>query len=265
MHIRASQVILACPVCVTPLFLISPPSLLVMPHRLRRSAHVEIEHEAWINAVKEYQKRGTEARSKWHDYCDLCGRGTRDPHRHSALFLKTFFEQESSGSLPVRLRPAQEKPEKDPYAKPPLFESAAAACVKTLQTSSRELRKLWAEFCDQHGAGVRDPARHPPDFAQRFLDLAVDSGLLCSFQVPSKLKVTDDKLVTHDGRVHLLEPSSRQRGIGQPAVRYSRRAQSAPATSSRTVFARLERKALPAPQGLRERNTFLEVIPPFTA
>lgn len=58
------------------------------------------DQERMFKAVKAFQRTSREARARWNDYCDVYGKGVRDPLRHPPAFLHHFFELRDQGCLP---------------------------------------------------------------------------------------------------------------------------------------------------------------------
>ncbi|CAE7631035.1 strG [Symbiodinium sp. CCMP2592] len=52
-----------------------------------------------VEQLRDFQKASVYGRSVWHYYCDAFGDGIRDPVRHEASFLQSFFEQQGRGEL----------------------------------------------------------------------------------------------------------------------------------------------------------------------
>eukprot|EP00747_Dinoflagellata_sp_TGD_P067779 gnl/TRDRNA2_/TRDRNA2_155439_c0_seq1.p3 gnl/TRDRNA2_/TRDRNA2_155439_c0~~gnl/TRDRNA2_/TRDRNA2_155439_c0_seq1.p3 ORF type:complete len:114 (-),score=20.81 gnl/TRDRNA2_/TRDRNA2_155439_c0_seq1:124-465(-) len=42
--------------------------------------------------------------------------------------------------------------------------------LKLLQRRDPEAREMWTRYCKEHGQGKKDPAVHPAEFVQKFLD-----------------------------------------------------------------------------------------------
>eukprot|EP00929_Paragymnodinium_shiwhaense_P101904 TRINITY_DN65096_c0_g3_i1.p1 TRINITY_DN65096_c0_g3~~TRINITY_DN65096_c0_g3_i1.p1 ORF type:complete len:311 (-),score=13.85 TRINITY_DN65096_c0_g3_i1:38-853(-) len=49
--------------------------------------------------LKILQRRSEYVRQSWHNYCDNCGGGMRDPLKHTECFVRSFFEELSSGFI----------------------------------------------------------------------------------------------------------------------------------------------------------------------
>eukprot|EP00425_Heterocapsa_triquetra_P031224 CAMPEP_0195111742 /NCGR_PEP_ID=MMETSP0448-20130528/96998_1 /TAXON_ID=66468 /ORGANISM="Heterocapsa triquestra, Strain CCMP 448" /LENGTH=75 /DNA_ID=CAMNT_0040148541 /DNA_START=1 /DNA_END=225 /DNA_ORIENTATION=- len=43
------------------------------------------------------------------------------------------------------------------------------ATIKQMQKNDPAAREQWQAYCEQHGNGVRDPAKHEPHFMQTFI------------------------------------------------------------------------------------------------
>jgi hypothetical protein len=145
----------ALPQCQKPLYELAMPA----EHREDEEAR-----EILVAKVKHGQRSCENFRKAWWDFCDRSALGVRDPAQHSCAALHLFFRHvPGTGRLPDR----------DPYSAPPLFQCPLAKCVKVMQSSKMKWKRQWDSFCDEFGAGIKDPARHPPAFLESFIMSAV--------------------------------------------------------------------------------------------
>jgi len=115
--------------------------------------------DAWasediVNQIKDLQRNNQTAKEQWIAFTDMHGQGTRDPSKHSAELLQGFLDQFNSGRML------------------PMHEDAAqlADVVKMLQKKSIPFRNVWAQYCQQFGAGKNDPAKHDPAYHVKFFE-----------------------------------------------------------------------------------------------
>merc|ERR1712194_353290 len=97
-----------------------------------------------------------EACKSWWSYCDKRNASTYDPTRQTHEHLEHFLELWDSGERP----------------KPDRGESKTALIqrVKQAHRGNPENKRIWYKYCDTHGAGNYDPARHDALFLRRYLD-----------------------------------------------------------------------------------------------
>mmetsp|Transcript_57246 Transcript_57246/g.91013 ORF Transcript_57246/g.91013 Transcript_57246/m.91013 type:complete len:276 (-) Transcript_57246:75-902(-) len=118
--------------------------------------------------VKRLQRDSEEGKQQWWAFCDSEGYSNRrDPNKHSLDFLRRFFALRREGVLPVHAVSLAPQNEPDPE-----MHKVWVQRIKQSQRSSQEMKTWWETFCDEQGAGVRDPQRHTCDFMQRFFDEA---------------------------------------------------------------------------------------------
>lgn len=161
------------------------------------------------------------------------------------------------------LRAAEANPHtaltKNPYASPPSFSSPLAKCVKEMQSSKLTWKRQWDAICDAEGGGARDPARHPPGFLQRFLEMAkppCPEALLQKYGLQPALpdgKQSEDSASTASTCTHDTASSS-----GWQSTSSSKRATSLPARKPEAVRGSLMEQRY-QPLGVRVKNTFIEV------
>jgi len=120
--------------------------------------------------VKRIQRDSEEGKQQWWAFCDAEGYSNRrDPNKHSLDFLRRFFALRREGVLPAHAVSLAPQHEPDPE-----MHKIWVQRIKQTQRSSQDMKTRWETFCDEAGAGVRDPQRHTCDFMQRFCD---DAGV----------------------------------------------------------------------------------------
>lgn len=139
--------------------------------------------------IKALQKRSTNFKAAWSQYCKHNAGGKQDPLSHDAGFQSTFFEQMAmvyvksgaagaTGATPTPLvvaEPAMKKMRVGLTA--PAMSAVAAAtanpyveAVKAFQKSGPENKELWSQYTDAYLGGKRDPAKHDPAVLQEFCE-----------------------------------------------------------------------------------------------
>lgn len=117
------------------------------------------QHQELMGWIKHGQRTSIEFKEAWIAFAKEYGNDNRDPGRHDASFLQTFLSS----------APAVSQPPPVPKVVEDANQRALVNQVKQHQRSSQEFKESWWSFCDSHGNGVRDPARHPAEFLQQFL------------------------------------------------------------------------------------------------
>jgi len=116
--------------------------------------------------VKQLQRDSDEGKQQWWSFCDAEGYSNRrDPNRHTAEFLRRFFDARRDGRIPAGRSAAAPPHEVDPE-----MHKSLVTRVKQVQRSSPEQKEQWERYCDLHGGGVRDPQRHDSTYLRRFFD-----------------------------------------------------------------------------------------------
>jgi len=132
--------------------------------------------------VKDLCKSG--AKEQWLNFTTTRGGGTRDPARHPAELLQEFINTVSTGGSFSAPAPKQAMGGTVNYAAMMSGmggDGDLASQVKELQKADPNAKMQWNNFSDSKGSGVRDPARHTPEFLQEFL-FAMSSGQTFSNQ-----------------------------------------------------------------------------------
>jgi len=102
-------------------------------------------------------------KTAWQSFCANSATGAVNPECYEADALYGFLTSCLTGKGCFL--------DKNPYAAPPRFDgSPLAETVKYMQSSRLTWKHKWDRFSDAEGGGVRDPARHPAEFLQRFID-----------------------------------------------------------------------------------------------
>ena len=112
-------------------------------------------HKELNETIKNLQKQNPMWNAHWSRYCSKCSDGTRDPMFHESFFLASAIE-----SLNKNLSKESNHNE--------LVEK-----VKEQQRDDPTWRTRWADYCEDHANGTRDPAFHDAAYLKRALrDLA---------------------------------------------------------------------------------------------
>lgn len=133
-----------------------------------------------VDRVKSLCRTDPAAKQAWCSWCDAAQGGTKDPGRMDEATLQSFFDAFESGSvragitLPTETRGGPAKLVRLPTAAPEQPQIAEA--VKLGQRVSPSWKAAWARFCEVHGNGVYDPAKHQKDFLQSFFELLGSQG-----------------------------------------------------------------------------------------
>lgn len=112
-----------------------------------------------VTKLKELQRSDAVGKAQWEAFTDQNGGGVRDPSKHDALFVQSFLTQYQSG---VRLQVAPS--------------TSLVDLVKEGQRKSTSWKSCWAAYCQIHGGGVNDPAKHDNAFLAKFLNFLGSSG-----------------------------------------------------------------------------------------
>jgi len=125
------------------------------------------EERADLSArVKQLQRDSEDGKQQWWAFCDAEGfSNRRDPNRHTADFLRRFFEARRDGMIPAGRALAAPPHEADPE-----MHKIWVGRIKQAQRSSPEQKQKWERYCDMWGGCVRDPQRHDSNFLRRFFD-----------------------------------------------------------------------------------------------
>jgi len=116
--------------------------------------------------VKQLQRESEDGKQQWWAWCDAEGfSNRRDPQRHTAEFLKRFFEARRDGRIPAGRPLAAPAHEVDPE-----MHKVWVNRIKQAQRSSPDQKLRWERYCDAYGGCVRDPQRHDSSFLRRFFD-----------------------------------------------------------------------------------------------
>lgn len=129
------------------------------------SSDDEEERTDLAQRIKELQRKSEEGKQQWWAFCDSEGHSNRrDPNKHNVEFLRRFFANRSEGVIPAGR--ASLAPQNEPQ---PEMHNFWVQRIKQTQRSSPDMKSSWEKYCDDHGAGVRDPQRHTSIFMQQFL------------------------------------------------------------------------------------------------
>lgn len=143
-----------------------------------RTGVVDPEQVQLVSRVKQAQKSHESVRTKWRDYCDEVGNGTRDPTLHTATFLRRFFELLATGNVPVCPDPLHKWPIPGPEIDEDEAHRVLVAKVKHGQQAA-DFKESWWAFCDSSHSGMRDPLRYDNDSLIHFLlHVAPDGGCM---------------------------------------------------------------------------------------
>mmetsp|Transcript_71037 Transcript_71037/g.219639 ORF Transcript_71037/g.219639 Transcript_71037/m.219639 type:complete len:417 (-) Transcript_71037:110-1360(-) len=127
------------------------------------------DHLALVARIKAVQRDSDQGRNQWHNFCDTSGKGTRDPSRHPASFLRSFFEALRDGSIPQGLEALHERPLPENNDDPKEALPILVAKVKQGQRTSVEFKQRWWNYADTQHDGIRDPSKHDVASLRRFL------------------------------------------------------------------------------------------------
>lgn len=118
-----------------------------------------------VQRVKDVQKKPG-GREKWQEFVDRKGGGKRDPAMRSEIELHEFLLELSAGSGKSNAN-AKYFPTSQEHAQ-------AVARVKFIQ--KRDGAERWSSYMDSMSSGKRDPAAHPIEVLQVFLDQIDPNG-----------------------------------------------------------------------------------------
>jgi len=122
--------------------------------------------------VKQLQRDSEEGKQQWWSFCDAEGfSNRRDPNKHTADFIRRFFDARRDGRIPAGRSPVAPPHEVDPD-----MHKNLVGRIKQVQRSSPDQKEQWERFCDMHGGGVRDPQRHDSSYLRRFFDEVLNDG-----------------------------------------------------------------------------------------
>jgi len=136
------------------------------------------DHLALVARVKAVQRDSDQGRNQWHNFCDTSGKGTRDPSRHPASFLRSFFEALRDGAIPRGLEALHERPLPETSDDPKEALPILIAKVKQGQRTSVEFKQRWWTYADTQHDGIRDPSKHDVASLRRFLSDIAPGGAL---------------------------------------------------------------------------------------
>ncbi|KAJ9459073.1 hypothetical protein DIPPA_18680 [Diplonema papillatum] len=111
-------------------------------------------HASLVHKIKVGQKLSDDWKDRWWMWCDQRALSTYDPTRHS---LAQLMDAVATIGNPPEIENAQENGEKD----------RLADNIRALQSTDAAFKAAWGDFCDLHGKGRRDPARHTLSFLAR--------------------------------------------------------------------------------------------------
>eukprot|EP00930_Biecheleria_cincta_P050370 TRINITY_DN35521_c0_g1_i1.p1 TRINITY_DN35521_c0_g1~~TRINITY_DN35521_c0_g1_i1.p1 ORF type:complete len:249 (+),score=49.41 TRINITY_DN35521_c0_g1_i1:56-802(+) len=127
-----------------------------------------------VEAVKRFQKENPDRKEAWHVFCDTELGGNRDPARHEPDVLQAFLEQQgvsvdsSAGGWQQQRKMPANHMQFDTSMTP--LKQQFVERVKKFQKENPGKKELWHQYCDSELGGNRDPARHPVEVLQVFLD-----------------------------------------------------------------------------------------------
>jgi len=145
---------------------------------------------------KEGQRKSSNWKNAWAQYCQHYGGGVHDPGKHEIGFLVNFLDfLGQRGTLALSMMSSMmgggfqmAQPMGQPMGQPPMGQPNYMAVppakrarvgetekdslvmrVKSYQRSGEEAKQLWWSHCDNQLGGVRDPARHDSVTLQQFI------------------------------------------------------------------------------------------------
>merc|ERR1740121_1204551 len=130
-------------------------------------------------AIKQMQKRSTNFKEAWAQFCVSQGGGRYDPSKHDPMFCANFFDQVAAQAcLALGQGPTGENPLKRMRDSSGMglstgggggpMKDSLVMRVKNLQRMGPELKDLWNTYADSYLQGVRDPSRHDAATLQEF-------------------------------------------------------------------------------------------------
>jgi len=150
---------------------------------LTSGARLEVGQDQDLTiAIKALQKRSTNVKQFWAQYCLMAGGGRNDPAKHDGAYHVKFFDTLAQAALNAGGLEAG-MGAGDPHAKRMRDASGMAVGmpmgggsgkdalvnqVKAFQRSSEQAKELWATYADTYLHGMRDPSRHDEATLQEF-------------------------------------------------------------------------------------------------
>jgi len=116
--------------------------------------------QSLVEALKALQRSNPAGYEQWAAHCDQHGGGIRDPSKHEPAFVQAFLTQFHAGHRIDMSADTQQ----------------LAELVKQGQRNSAPWRQAWALYCQTHGGGVNDPAKHDHSFLKGFIDFLGQNG-----------------------------------------------------------------------------------------
>merc|ERR1712048_172841 len=112
------------------------------------------ELQMFVNKIRQGQKQSEDFKQAWIEHCMAYGGDVRDPARHNAEFIRQF----------LMVAPEVEAQDQDPRR------AALIRQIKDGQRISEEFKAAWWTFCAESGRGLNDPAKHPTNYLQTFIE-----------------------------------------------------------------------------------------------
>jgi len=129
---------------------------------------------------KEGQRKSTNWKNTWAQYCQHYGGGVHDPGKHEINFLVGFLDfLGQRGNLALSMMSSmmgvpmwQPNPMAPPAKRARVGDhekDQLVLRVKAYQRSGEDGKQNWWTYCDNQLGGVRDPARHDCTTLQQFI------------------------------------------------------------------------------------------------
>eukprot|EP01062_Namystynia_karyoxenos_P005186 TRINITY_DN11829_c1_g1_i1.p1 TRINITY_DN11829_c1_g1~~TRINITY_DN11829_c1_g1_i1.p1 ORF type:complete len:580 (+),score=197.11 TRINITY_DN11829_c1_g1_i1:83-1741(+) len=145
------------------------------------------EWEQLVAQCKELQRGDRDWRTAWQKYCEENSDGTRDPAKHETDFLRRALEELGTGGVPSGggggpSRPASGGKGAGRRARvgdgaelvaadgPEAEEKRRLVQIVKERRQDSSWRTRWADYCEEHSNGMRDPERHDAEFLSRAID-----------------------------------------------------------------------------------------------
>jgi len=144
------------------------------------------DHPALVAKVKEGQRMSPEFKQRWWAYADATHNGIRDPAQHDTISLQIFLSELAASSLSSSSHPQYGSSSSGELSKEDLVER-----VKGIMRSGIQSKQQWWWFCATYGGRIRDPAKHPREFLQQFVDM-YETGAEPSMEIKEPPKTRSD-------------------------------------------------------------------------
>jgi len=178
--------------------------------QFRSGARLESYDEQVVTATKILQRKSTNFKQAWANYCGMFGGGKNDPMKHDAEFHIAFYDsvcgqiQGKEMTAPPSHMMGMEPPSKMMRMSPPGGSTGSMASagmmgmgmgmdlksqlvsqIKSFQRMGDQQKQYWWDHCDQMLGGVRDPAKHDVAILQNFVDGYGVANVLPAKPMPS--------------------------------------------------------------------------------